>query len=98
MAGLIGARPVEGKPLLTDVDLEHVPAAWALDRLDVRVGDEQRSPHERESPWRVEERAGDAPDLISGRVQDGDLVRTDQAHVQVAGLGECDACGLRPRP
>ena len=56
--------------------------------FEVAVRHEQRLPHEGETPGRVEERARNSSDLIAGGVQDRDLIRTEQAHIEVARLRE----------
>ena len=42
----------------------------------------------------MEPRIGDPADLVPGRVQDGDLVRAEQADVEVARLREGETGGL----
>src|SRR4051794_16190729 len=43
----------------------------------------------------MEQRARDPPDLVAGWIEDRDLVRTEQAHVEVARFGEGDSTRLR---
>ena len=52
-----GRWPVEGKSLLADENLQHVPPVRAFNRLNVCVGDQQRLTGESKSPGRVKEGA-----------------------------------------
>src|SRR5205814_6435370 len=85
------ARPIQREAPLADEDLEDLPGIRVVARLEIRVGHEQRLAEERQAPRRMELGAGDPSDLVPGRVQDRDLVRSEQGHVQVAGAreGEC---------
>src|SRR5207245_10424149 len=89
-----GLWPVESQAGLADEHLQHLPAVWTLDRLDVRVRDQQRLAHEREAPGRVKERARDTPDLFAGWIEDGDLFGADPSHVEVARRSKRQPCRL----
>src|SRR5512132_2325797 len=81
-------RPVERQARLADIDPEDLPGIRVIARLEVAVRDEQCVAHEGESPGGMEPRIGDPSDLVAGRIQHGDLVRAEQAHVEVARLRE----------
>ena len=88
-------RSIQWKAGLADVDLEDLPRIGVIGRLKVAVGDQERIALEGKAPRRVEAWIRDAIDLVPGGIENRDLVRTDEADIQVARLGEGKTGRLR---